>query len=391
MRRFEIGERRARLARRHTLAPADRAEDVLAATDAMVVLHGTDPATVYLSAWARVDGLAVADVDKALYVDRTLVRHLCMRRTLFVMRPELFGVVNAAASRRVADQERRRLVKEVEKAGLVADGEGWLRDASAATLAALDRLGEATSTELRSEIPLLEGSISYGEGKSWGGRYPVGPRVLTCLSAAGDIVRGTNRGGWTVSRPAFARTPAWLGELPPEPPEREARAELVRRWLHAFGPATVADVKWWLGSTLTAARAALADVDAVEVDLHGAPGVALPDDLDPTPDPEPWGVLLPALDPTTMGWIERDWYLGPHKPAIFDSTGNGGTTAWWDGRIVGGWAQTAEGEVVLQLLEDPGREAVGVLEREAERLTTWLDGVRVSPRFPSPLSRSAGA
>jgi hypothetical protein len=388
MRRFEVAERRARLARRHALAPQQRAADVLAATDALVVLHGTDPATVYLSAWARVDDLAVADVDKALYVDRSLVRHLCMRRTLFVMRPALFGTVTAAAGRRVADQERRRLAKDVEKAGLVEDGDAWLSDACAAALDALDRLGDATSTELRAELPLLEGSISYGEGKSWGGQFPIGPRVLTCLSAGGEVVRAANRGGWNVSRPTWARTPAWLGELPPEPPEREARAELVRRWLHAFGPATVTDVKWWLGSTLTAVRAALADVGAVEVDLHGAPGVALPDDIDPVPEAEPWGVLLPALDPTTMGWFERDWYLGPHKPEIFDSTGNGGPTAWWEGRIVGGWGQTDDGEVVLQLLEDVGAEAEAVLAQEAARLTDWLDGVRVSPRFPSPLFRS---
>ncbi len=389
MRRFDVGERRARLARRHLLAPGHAAADVLAATDALVCLHATDPATVCLSAWARVDGLTVADLEKALYVDRRLVRHLCMRRTLFVFRPELFGVVQAAASRRVADQERRRLAKEVQNAGLVDDGEAWLRAASAAVLDALDALGEATSTELRAAVPLLEGSIAYGEGRSWGGDYPVGPRVLTCLSAAGEIVRASNRGGWNVSRPTWARTPAWLGASPPEPPEREARAELVRRWLRAFGPATVADLKWWLGSTLTATRAALADVGAVEVDVHGAAGVVLPDDLDPVPSPEPWAALLPGLDPTTMGWYERDWYLGTHKAQIFDSTGNGGTTAWWEGRIVGGWAQAPDGEVVLQPLEDVGADATAALEREAVRLTAWLDGVRVAPRFPSPLSRSA--
>ena len=301
-------------------------------------LHATDPGTVHMAAWARVDGLSVADVDKALYVDRTLVKHLCMRRTLFVFRRELLGTVVSAASQRVADQERRRLAKEVERAGLFDDGAAWLAQAEAAALAALDRLGEATSTELRAEVPLLVGSMAYAPDKPYGGKVSVGPRVLTCLSAAGDILRASNRGGWAVSRPAWARTTTWLGGKPELPPEREARAELVRRWLARFGPATPADVKWWLGSTVTAVRQALADVGAVEVDLHGRAGVALPDDLDPVPAPEPWAALLPGLDPTTMGWYERDWYLGPHRAAVFDSNGNGGTTAWWDGRIVGGWA-----------------------------------------------------
>ena len=387
MRRFEIAERRARLARRHHLAPACRAATTVAAADGVVCLHATDPATIYLSVWARVDGVTVADVDAALYADRSLVKHLCMRRTLFVLRRDLFGAVTSGVSRRVAGQERRRLARDVEKAGLVADGEAWLREAEAATLAALDRMGEATSTDLRAEVELLQGSTEYAPHKPYGGSVPVGPRVLTCLSAAGEIVRASNRGGWNSSRPKWALTSTWLGEIPPEPPEREALADLVRRWLHAFGPATVADVKWWLGSTLTAARRALADVGAVEVDLHGEPGVALADDLEPVAAPEPFAVLLPGLDPTTMGWYQRDWYLGPHRAAIFDTSGNGGMTAWWDGRIVGGWNQTPDGGVFLQLLEDVGADGVAALEREAARLTAWLGGVRVAPRFPSPLSR----
>lgn len=388
MRRFEIAERRARLAQRHHLSPAHLAADVVAATDGLVCLHATDPATVYLSAWARVDGLTVADVDKALYVDRTLVKHLGMRRTLFVFRRELLGVIQAAASQRVADQECKRLAKHVEKAGITKNGVAWLQAASEAALQALEEMGEATATQLREAVPELTGSIVYAPDKSYGGPAAVAPRVLTTLSAAGRVVRGPNQGGWTVSRPVWSTTARWLGEEPVRRAEPEARAELVRLWLSAFGPATVNDLKWWLGSTLAAARTALADVGAVEVDLHGQAGIALPDDLEPVAPVEPSAVLLPGLDPTTMGWFERDWYLGPHRAQIFDSTGNGGMTAWWDGRIVGGWNQTGDGEVVLQLLEDVGSDATAALAAEAARLTRWLAGVRVAPRFPSPLSKS---
>ena len=210
--------------------------DVLACTDGLVCLHATDVATTYLSLWARVGGVAVAEIDKALYADRTLVKHLCMRRTLFVLRRELFGVVQAAASDRVAAVEWRRLAKEVEKAGLFADGTAWLEAAAEAALAGLDALGEATAAELRAAVPLLEGSMEYAVDKPYGGRISLGPRVLNCLSAAGEVVRATNRGPWHVSRPAWARTSTWLGAAPEAVPEREARAELVRRWLHAFGP-----------------------------------------------------------------------------------------------------------------------------------------------------------
>jgi hypothetical protein len=364
---------------------------VVAASDGVVCLHATDPATVYLSAWARVERLSPADVDKALYVDRSLVKHLAMRRTLFVFRRELLGVIQSAASRRVAEQERRRLIKDVEQAGLVEDGAAWLALVSKATLEALDVMGEATATQLREAVELLQGSTVYAPDKPYGGSVPVGPRVLTTLSASGQILRASNRGAWNVSRPTWSLVSHWLGEDPEPPPEREARAELTRRWLYAFGPATVADLRWWLGSPLTAVRAALNDVGAVEVDVHGRPGVVLPDDLDPVGEVEPYAALLPMLDPTTMGWSERDWYLGPHRAQLFDSTGNAGTTAWWDGRIVGGWNQSPSGEVVLHLLEDVGREGAGALQAEAARLTEWLDGVRVVPRFPSPLWRHSPA
>jgi hypothetical protein len=388
VRKVQIAERRARLAKRHRLAPGERADVVVEAARSVVCLHATDPATVYLSAWARVDGMAPQDLDRALYDERTLVKHLAMRRTLFVFPSETLVFAQAGASARVGAAEQRRLARDVEKAGLHGDGEQWLKRAGEAVMAALADGREASSSELRAEIGLLEGTITYGEGKSWGGQMPVAPRVLTTLSAAGRVVRASNDAIWTSSRPRWTSMRAWLGEDVPAFSEREGVAGLVERWLRAFGPGTVADIKWWLGSTMRLVRAALAELDAVEVDLDGATGFLLPDDLEPPDRVEPWGVLLPSLDPTTMGWFERDWYLGPHRPVVFDRSGNAGATAWWDGRIVGGWAQAESGEVVLQLLEDVGADAEAVLEAEAERLTAWLDGTRVQARFPSPLTKS---
>jgi hypothetical protein len=388
MLRIETAERRARLATRHRLAPGRRAGDVVEAARTMVCLHASDPASVYLSAWARVDGMAVADLDRALYVDRSLVKHLAMRRTLFVFPRETLAFAQAGASNRVADAERKRLIRHVEGADLHRDGERWLSKASNRVLAVLSDGREATSSELRKEIPLLEGSISYGEGKSWGGQMPIGPRVLTTLSAAGRIVRASNDGAWTISRPRWAATSSWLGEEIEPREERDGVAGLVERWLRAFGPGSANDLKWWLGSTVAAVRRALADLDALEVELDGQTGYLLPDDLEPTEPVDPWAALLPPLDPTTMGWFERDWYLGPYKPQLFDASGNAGPTAWWDGRTVGGWRQSGDGEIVLQLLEDVGSEGRAALEGEAARLTEWLDGTRALPRFPSPLSRA---
>lgn len=380
-------ERRARLARRHHLAPESRAGEVVQAATSLVCLHATTPSTVYLSAWARVDGFTVAAMDKALYSDRSLVKHLAMRRTLFAFPIDVLGAVQAGVSAGVAESEARRLVREVEKAGLHRDGSAWLDRAKQAVMEALADGRELTSTELRREISLLEGSITYGEGRSWGGQIPVGPRVLTVLSAEGQVVRASNDGGWTLSRPRWASMQAWTGQPLPEGDRAGGLAVLVKAWLAAFGPGTVQDIKWWLGGTMAGTRRALADVGAVEVDLDGATGFVLPGDLEPTERVAPWAALLPELDPATMGWFERGWYLGDHRPQLFDRNGNGGNTAWWGGRVVGGWDQSPSGEVRVELLEDIGREGSAALEAEAGRLTEWLDGVRVTGRYRSPVSK----
>jgi hypothetical protein len=85
-----------------------------------------------------------------------------------------------------------------------------------------------------------------------------------------------------------------------------------------------------------------------------------------------------------MGWKGRDWYLGRHRSRIFDSVGNGGTTAWWDGRIVGAWYQLPDGRVDLLLLERISRAARLALAEEADRLTRWLDGARPGGRWVGP-------
>ena len=136
-------------------------------------------------------------------------------------------------------------------------------------------------------------------------------------------------------------------------------------------------------------RRALADTGAVEVALSdGSPAYVLGDDADPEPAVEPWAALLPVLDPTVMGWKERAFYLGAHGPVLFDRNGNAGTTAWWDGRVVGCWVQDPDGAVEVRLLEDVPAEGREALLAEASRLQGWLAGERAGTVYPSPAMRA---
>jgi hypothetical protein len=238
---------------------------------------------------------------------------------------------------------------------------------------------------LRSELPELEGKVLLGVGTRWEAEVSMAPRVLGLLGAEGLVVRARNDGHWRVSRPAWTLMDRWLGERPEPLASREGYAELVRRWLFSFGPGTETDLAWWLGATKAAVRRALIDVEAVEVTLdHGGTGWVLPDDLEPVEPTPDWAALLPVLDPTTMGWKQRDFYLHPdHTPYLFDTNGNAGSTAWWNGRIVGCWVQDQDAQVRVALREDPGAEARSALHVEAERLTAFLDGVRVRTVYAS--------
>jgi hypothetical protein len=387
-RRISVRERRARLARRHRLAPGTRATTFEEVAGALVALHATDPATVHLAAGARLADPSVAAVERALYDDRTLVRMLGMRRTMFVVPRASVPVIQAACTDTVAANERRLLVRHLGEAGMVDDPSTWLKDVGDATVRALAARGEATATELAQDEPRLRTQLHMAAGKPYAAVVNVTTRVLNVLAADGRIVRGRPRGSWISSQYRWSTIEDWLpGGLEPWS-AAAARTELARQWLLAYGPAPAGDLRWWAGWTAGELNKALAGLDVVEVDLDGGgTGVLLAEDTEPVPDEPPWVALLPALDPTVMGWVDRGWYLGPHATALFDRTGNAGPTVWYDGRVVGGWAQTSTGEVRYRLLEDAGRETAARVERAAAELTAWLGPVRVTPRFRTPLER----
>jgi hypothetical protein len=386
VRRITVAERRARLATRHRLAPTARTDDAVAIADGVVALHATDPASVFLSAAARMRTPAVEPLERALYDDRLLVRTLCMRRTMFVLPVPMVPVVQAACTDALVPQQRKRTLAMLADAG-IADPAGHLQALEEATVAALDQRGEATGAELSKLVPGLGRQLLVGKGTRWEGTVGMTTRVLFLLSTEQRVVRGRPRGGWTSSQYRWSPMSSWLPATLPRPTADEARVALAGRWLRAFGPATVDDLKWWSGLTLGQVRKALSALDVEEVDLDGAPGIVLADDVAPTRAPRSWVALLPSLDPTTMGWRRRDWYLGGHAKALFDTNGNAGPTVWLDGRVVGGWAQRKTGEVAFGLLEDVGSAAADAVEAEAARLTAWLGAVRVTPRFPTPLQR----
>ena len=382
--RIGVRDRRARLGLRHRLAPgsqpAAQPSGPAEVAASLLAVHGTDPSSAYLGILARLAGGNVADVERALYQDRTLVRLLGMRRTVFLATLDNAALIQAGCARAVAARERRKVLGYLAESGVPGDVDGWLAEVEQAALAALAARGEATAAELAEDDPRLRTQIVLARGKAYEGRQNVASRVLFLLAAQGQVVRGRPRGSWTSHQYRWSPMELWCPGGLDGWATGAAEVELARRWLQAYGPATPDDLRWWAGWGKTQLSRVLTELKPAEVDLAGVPGIALADDLAPAPEVEPWAALLPGLDSTPMGWQQRDWFLGGHGPRLFDQTGNVGPTIWWDGRIVGGWAQDRGGEIVCRFLEDAGSAAAAAVEAAAERLAGLLGGVRLSAR-----------
>ena len=380
-----VEERRARLARRHRLLPEDRTDDVAAIADSLVALHSTDPVTVHLSAMVRMAHPSVAAVERALYDDRSVVRHHAMRRTLWVATPDVVRLMHAAATRRLAGAEHRRLVRLLGESG-VDDPEAWLADARAQVLAALHEHGPLTARSIGARVPAVTHKIVMAPGKKWSATVSAHTRVLLQLGFEGAVLRSRPTGTWINGAYTYAATDSWLAGGLGGPEERPAARDLALRWLQAFGPGTATDLQWWAGWTAATTRSALADCGAVEVALAEGPGWVAPGDEEPPEAVGPWVALLPGLDPTTMGWKQRDWYLPSSAAHAFDRMGNAGPTVWVDGEVAGVWVQAPDGEIRTHLFTDLPAGRRREVDRRAAEVAAMVGETRFTVRFPSPVS-----
>ena len=384
--RFPTLERRARLARAARAGARPRASTrPRPPTRAMTVLHATEPATVYLSCCARVDDLTVADVDRALYATGAWSSSSpcgapSSSSPATCCRPPGGAPRHGSPGRARADGQGRRegrvwpptatpgstrLAREV--LGVLDDQpDGLRRDARSASRAR--RRGQG------------DGLRRVGLGLLAGCSPTSAPPPTSCAAA--------NTGHWRTSRPrwtliaALARRGPGAAATRPTGYRRD-RAPLAAR------PSDRAPRTTWSGGSARprrVVRSALAELGGGRgrPSTAAAPAGCCPTTSSRSPTPEPWVALLPVLDPTVMGWKERDFYLGAHargssSTATATPARPPGSTAGWSGC----WVQDDDGVVDCGCSRRCRAAAGRALEVEAERLTAWLDGHRVGTVYPS--------
>lgn len=364
-----------------------RAPDLPDVVDALVALHSSDPVTVYLSAAARLENPSIEAIDHALYNERKVFRHHAMRRTLWVIGLETIGAAHASCTVKIADAEERRFLAWLEDTPSISYPRTWLEMATERIVGYLSTSAPASTREIGLALPDLASPVRVVQGTRQETAIAGHSRALLLAAMNGIVVRTRPQGTWIASNYIWDTARRWgFPALTGEEPAQGA-AELLVRVLDRFGPCTLTDLGWWTGWTLTMTRKALADISAVEIALEsGDMGwVNAGDVVGPVDDPGPWVALLPGLDPTTMGWKERDWYLASDVAGhVFDRNGNAGPTVWADGHVVGGWAQRANGQIAFDLHRELTREHRTLLADAESRIVEFVGDTRFSVRFPSP-------
>lgn len=385
MRTIAAQERRADLVNRHALRGDAHGPE--AVVGALLALHASDPATVYLSVLARSRATTIAEISEAMYGRRALVRWMAMRRTLFVFARDDIPMIHAAVSQPLSAVLRRRLLNLIERNGIQPpvdeDLPGWLAATEDRVERALRRRGTATGPELRSDEQALAATIP-ARTRSETSQRLTSP-LLTLMSTEGRLVRGSPAGTWTTRTHRWEPASAWWpdGFIRLDP--ADAQTLLARRWLERFGPAAVEDFHWWTGWNKSTTRGALSRLDIEEVNLHGRPGITLRGTELARPT-QPAACLLPSLDPTPMGWRHRDWFTAIDPALVYDSAGNIGPTIWWGGELIGAWASTPSG-IRTTIIADRGAQAAAEIEHAAARLHGRLHGAVIIPAARTPLER----
>jgi Winged helix DNA-binding domain len=154
----------------------------------------------------------------------------------------------------------------------------------------------------------------------------------------------------------------------------EARVEILRRYLTAFGPATPADFRAWAMMRMTEVRPAFEGLEPLRRfrDEHGRELFDVPRGLLPDPGTPAPVRFLPKWDNVLLAWTDRTRVLPErYRKKVISMNGDVAQTFLVDGFVAGTWL-VDDGRVVTEPFEKLSRSAQRELKGEAERLESFL-------------------
>lgn len=312
----------------------------------LVGLHAKRPQTPYLSLFARIPGFSPADLDTALYRERSLLRAHCMRGTVHLLPLSQYRTVLNATGGQLDGMYRRAL--------------GELRDKSAIENSVVETIrarGPMTRSEVAAALP-----TTVDERDLY--------RLINELCTRGVLVKSGVSGPWRSSVYYYELLDRWQPSIPPARGDAAAaQAELIGWFLAAYAPATLKDISWWSGLSQSQVSKALAKSDRpvrrVRFEALGGEALIYADDLERLeawePPREPQVTLLPSFDPYVIAYADRGRYInGRFYEKVFKGvSGIIEPVVIVDGRIVGTWKYAAVvGELPVELFYGESKPSV---------------------------------
>jgi Winged helix DNA-binding domain len=285
-------------------------------------------------------GCTVEDVRTALWKDKSLVKTWLMRGTLHLVPAKDLPMYTAA-------------MRTLRMRNLNA----WLKFTQMTEpelMSLFDAIGDALDGRTMTREELI---ASVGRGRSehvrdvlrsgWGG-------LLKPVARSGLLCFGPSRG----TSVTFVRPAQWLGSWHEVDPDK-ALMEVARRYLRAYGPATMHDfVRWW-GMWTGVGKAAWNGLakELVTVSVEGQRADMLEADLQPMSRVArgPSIQLLPAFDPYLMGHSSRDHLFGPaHRWRVSRVSGWISAVVLAEGRVAATWSHTVVKQTLRIAIEPLG-------------------------------------
>ena len=344
----------------------ERAElDVVDGVGRVLALQAQQAASPYVALWNRLAPFRPADLDAA-FVDGRIVKASLLRITLHAVRAEDHPPIHAAMQPTLRGRLRDKRYASEGRTPAVADevlpelltflAEPRMNDEVTAWLAA----------HLRSPAPWM-----------WWAQRTYGP-----------VLHAVTGGPWSFgARPAHvaAPTPA----APTDVPHADTQlTTIVRRYLAAFGPASVADIAQFALVQRGRVKTAVAQIEASDdplVHLAGPGGMALLDVAGATlPDPDTPAPprLLGMWDSTLLAYHDRSRIIPESlRSEVIRRNGDSLPTLLVDGQVAGVW-RTVDGRVEATALAAISDDAWEGLDVEARSLTAML-----ADREPDPYRR----
>ena len=342
---------RATLARQHLLERTDAPIEAVIAD--LVGLQAQTPHTAYTGLWSRIRGFDPERLS-ALLVDRSVVRLALMRGTIHMVTAvdawDLRALVQPVLDRVQKGQFGRRLVG-VDTDEVVTIGRAFIEQEP--------RTFKSLGDHLLTRWPDRD-------------RFALEQTVRTSI----PLIQVPPRGLWRRSGPiAHTSIEAWLGERPAGAPL--TLEGMVRRYLAAFGPATVMDAQAWCGLTRLAEVFERLRPDLVTFrdeagrELFDVPEAPRPDPATPAPPR-----FLYDFENVLLSYADRTRALPPEIVArVVARTNESVSTFTLDGFVAGTW-KVIEGRgtanlEIKRLRAQTKAEAVG-LAAEGDALVAFL-------------------